>query len=182
MKVYISSSNSEGVSSIYKDLACDVATILARNDFKLIYGAEDTGMMGKTLLTYKFEGKKVKGIVDILKSDYAKTLELNALDITLNEFERLEKSYDQSDLIIILPGGINTLSDFFSMLEEKYIKIDDKKIVLFNYNHFYTPLLNYITKLHEDRFIKEDVLKKFDIIKDTKTFEEYIIKIKQELE
>ena len=71
MRVFIASSGKEGILNIYKELASNVSTILARKGFKLIYGGGDTGMMGTCYMTYKYEGGKVKGFYDVMESDIA---------------------------------------------------------------------------------------------------------------
>jgi len=175
MRVFIGSSGKDGILSIYKELASSVATTLARNNFKLVYGGGDTSMMGTTYLTYKYEGGKVKGFYDVKDARIAESLELDAVDISPNTFVRTEHLYEHADLIVILPGGIGTLAEFFSMLEEKMTKEDfNKKIVLFNYNKCFDSLLFQIKDLMDERFILKETLNMFDIVTNMKDFDKYI--------
>ncbi len=174
MKVFIASSANNNIPRDYKEIASKVATILARKDYKLLFGACDQGMMGETLLTYKYEGKKVKGFADITDAETANGLELDALDVFPTTFDRTKALYEAADLIVILPGGVGTLSELFSILEENNTRKDNKKIVIFNYNHFYTSLLNYLTRLYESGFITKDLLKTFVIVRDIDNFKTYI--------
>ena len=177
MRVFIASSGKEGILNIYKELASNVSTILARKGFKLIYGGGDTGMMGTCYMTYKYEGGKVKGFYDVMESDIAERLELDAIDVSPNTFVRTNHLYDHADLIVILPGGAGTLAEFFSMINEKQTHNEDKRIVLFNYNKYYDNLLYHIKDMMDERFITEETLNTFDIITNLKDFEEYINKI-----
>jgi uncharacterized protein (TIGR00730 family) len=79
-----------------------------------------------------------------------------------------------ADLIVILPGGFQTLSELFAMLVEKQTKIEDKRIVLFNYNKFYDNILYQLKDMIDERFIDEDNLKQFDIVTNISDFENYI--------
>ena len=174
MRAFIACSARDNVSNDYKNLASDVATVLARHDYKLIYGGADTGMMGKCLMTYKYEGKKVKGFVDIKDAEHAERLEFDAMDVLPNTFDRTRDLYKSADLIVILPGGIGTLAEFISCMEENLTRGDNKKMILFNYNHFYTPLLNFYTKLYDDKFVSNEALKSFIIVKTIEDLEKVI--------
>ena len=183
MRVFIASSGKEGILNIYKELASGVATILARNNFKLVYGGGDTGMMGTTYMTYKYEGKKVKGFYDITDATVAERLELDAIDVSPNTFERTKRLYDHADLIVILPGGVGTLAELYSVIVEKQTKNDiNKRIVLFNYNKYFDNILYHFKDMLDERFITEDTLQMFDIITNLNDFEEYINKINKEEE
>ena len=53
MRAFIGASDKDGILSIYKELASNVATILARKGFKLVYGGGSTGIAGTIYMTYK---------------------------------------------------------------------------------------------------------------------------------
>ena len=174
MRAFISSSDKDGILSIYKELASSVATILARKGYKLVYGGSSTGMAGTIYMTYKYEGGKVKGFYDVSEANKAEELELDAIDVSKNTFHRNSNLYMHADLIVILPGSFQTLSEFFSMIVEKQTKIEDKKIVLFNYNKFYDNMLYQFKDMIDERFIDTDNLRQFDIVTNLNDFEKYI--------
>ena len=83
-------------------------------------------------------------------------------------FERLNKIYEKSDLYVILPGGIGTLSEFFGLWEE--IRDTNKKIILFNYDSYYTNLVKFIKEKKAENFIKKE---DYENIKVVMNFEEF---------
>ena len=82
--------------------------------------------------------------------------------------------FESSEVILILPGGIGTFREFFSMLDEKRTKNLDKPIILFNYNKYFSPLLGVLTKGYEENFITKRDLKLFDVVSDIKSLEMYL--------
>ena len=180
MRVFIGTSGKSSTLNAYKELASNVATILARRRYKLVYGGGSQGMMGSIYMTYKYEGEKVKGFYDVTEATKAEELELDAVDVAPSTFERTKHLYQHADLIVILPGGVGTIAELLSMIIEKQTKKDDKKIVLFNYNKYYDHLLYQIKSMIDEYFIEEDALQSFDIVTNLDDFEGYVNKIMKE--
>ncbi len=180
MRAFIGCSAKDGILNIYKELASNVSTILARKGYKLVYGGGSSGMMGTCYMTYKYEGQKVKGIYDVGDTKYAEGLEHDAMDVVPNTFDRTKSLYQHADIVVILPGGFGTLAELFSMIIEKQVRLDEKKIVLFNYNKYYDNLLYFFKDMMDERFINEETLQQFDIVTNLKDFEDYINKIETE--
>ena len=174
MRIFIGCSAKDAVNSEYKVLASDVSTMLAKRGDKLVFGGSECGMMGKCYFTFRYEGSRVKAIADITDAKEVEALDLDASEITLNTFKRTEMIFESSEVILILPGGIGTFREFLSMLDEKRTKNLDKPIILFNYNKYYTPLLNFLTKCYEGNFISKRDLKLFDVVSDVKSLEMYL--------
>ena len=166
MRVFVACSARDAVGSEFKEIASEVATYLAKEGHKLVFGGMDQGMMGKIFMTYKYEGGKTKGIASVEDAEIMESLELDATDIAANTFERTKKLYDAAEIVLILPGGIGTLAEFFSMVDYYRTGRLRKPIILFNYDDFYTPLLSYLKELYDARFIAKDDLKSFNIVKD----------------
>ena len=174
MRIFIGCSAKDTVSMEYKKLASDVSTMLAKRGDKLVFGGFEGGMMGKCYYTFRYEGSRVKAVADITDANEVEALDVDASEITLNTFKRCEKIFESSEVILLLPGGVGTLREFFSMLDEKRTKGFDKPIILFNYNKFFTPLLNVLTKYYEEKFVSKKDLKLFDVVSDIKSLEMYL--------
>lgn len=182
MKVFVSCSSVDNVSTIYRDLASEVATMLARNGHKLIFGGLDTGMMGNCYMAYKYEGGKVKAVVDVHDTDTLDMLELDAYEVKPSVFERTKELYSSSDIVILLPGGLGAYGELFSMIDEKRQKMHEKKIILFNYKHFYTPLLKFLSDVYKEGFVNKEDLQLLDIVTDVKSLELFLKDLEKENE
>ena len=174
MRIFIGCSAKDSIPLDYKELASLVSTMLAKRGDKLVFGGFEGGMMGKCYYTFRYEGARVKAIADITDAKEVEALDLDASEITLNTFKRTEMIFDSSEVILLLPGGLGTLREFFSMLDEKRTKGYDKPIILFNYKKYYSPLLNVLTKYYEDNFVSKKDLRLFDVVSDIKSLEMYL--------
>lgn len=152
MRIFISCSSSDLINSKYKTLAMDVSEIFANRNDKLVYCGLDTGMINKCYQVFKYHDLKVKSVYDIKDIDRIKDLEHDKETSTITTFERLKECYLTAEMIVILPGGIQTISELFGILEEKKHKKDSKEIIILNYNNYYDHLLNMLNECYKEGF------------------------------
>lgn len=156
MKLFIGCSSKEDINEIYfNDCTKLINEIVKIPDIELVYGACDRGLMGVASNKFLEAGKKVTGVV----TSYHKELfgDSGSYDteiVTKTTTERFEKIYEVSDVLLFLPGGLGTYAEVFSAIEEKRIK-NGKKIILYNDNYFYTPIIKELYNLHKEGFIDE---------------------------
>ena len=177
MKFFVACSSKEGVTREYLNLSSSIATLLVRNNHKLVFAGKDTGMMGKVFITYKYEEGKIKAVLDIHDSESFDFAEVNAYEVAPSTFERTKILYQSSDAVLILPGDIEVFAEFMSVLEENKTKCVNKPVILFNYNNFYTPLLKIFENSFKEGFLEKDDTKSFVIIEDLENLDKYLHKI-----
>ena len=71
-------------------------------------------------------------------------------DINIEPVSYINKEsviYDKSDVILILPGGLGIMADLFSAIT------NNKKVILYNIDYFFTPIIQYLYKLYNCNFI-----------------------------
>ncbi|MBP7831986.1 MAG: TIGR00730 family Rossman fold protein [Bacteroides sp.] len=159
MKIGITLTSSLSVGQEYIDLTHNVAEMLARNGFGVVYGGTEYGMMAELAQSYKNAGgNELIGIMsEELKSVTKGYKAFENLDnaIWTNQMgERIRKIIDTSDGYIILPGGYGTLEELMSILGGKANKIYDKPIVLLNHNHYYDKLVAFLDEMQNKEFSK----------------------------
>ncbi|POV75535.1 hypothetical protein C3422_10300 [Acinetobacter sp. ABNIH27] len=69
--------------------------------------------------------------------------------------DRKKLFYDLADLFIVLPGGLGTIDEFFTTLNELKSKKSNKKIVLFNLDNFFNPLIMLLDQLVSHELLKQ---------------------------
>ena len=79
-------------------------------------------------------------------------------------FIRTKLIYDSADILLFLPGGTGTISEFFSMLEENRTTETPKKIILFNYDNFFDKLLDLIAFISKEKFNNQNNYDYFKVI------------------
>ena len=179
MRVLIIGSKSDQVNKKYRDITMDLCTRLAKLDHKMVFNGYTSGLLGNAFMVFKYEGKKTKAVADLDMADEVSDLELDKFDIVRNTFDRTKGLYESSELVLILPGGLGTLAELFSIIEEKRTRKKELPIIIFNYDNYYTPLLNVLTKMYEEHFITNNDLKLFDIVSDIDMLERYLKKLEK---
>lgn len=69
--------------------------------------------------------------------------------------DRKKLLYDLADIFIVLPGGLGTIDEFFTTFNELKSQKSNKKIALFNLDHFFNPILTFLDQLVRHNFLKQ---------------------------
>lgn len=170
MRVFIGCSAYDSIDVKYKNLAYAVSEVLSKRGDKLVFGGSDTGMMNKCLQTFRYYNRPVKAVTDIKYIDDLKGMDYNKEVVTPTNFERCKELYLSSELIVILPGGLGTLSEIASMIEEKRTRNDDIEIIIFNLDGYYDDYLNQMKKSVREGFIHEDMIKLIRVVESMDEF------------
>ncbi|MCX6202859.1 MAG: TIGR00730 family Rossman fold protein [Bacteroidetes bacterium] len=145
-----------GNNPLFIHQATALGKLLALNNIELVYGGGNKGLMGAVANGCIANGGKVTGIMPKLLLEWeAQHTGLTELIVTETMHERKLRLYEKGDAAMVLPGGLGTFDELFEMLVWNNLSIHDKKIVLFNYQGFYDPLLAMIDKMEEEDFLYE---------------------------
>jgi hypothetical protein len=129
---------------------------MALNKIELVYGGGNKGLMGAIASACLENSGSVVGIIPkVLLELEAAHKGLTELIVTENMHARKLLLYEKGDAAIVLPGGFGTLDELFEMLVWNNLSIHEKKIILFNYEGFYDPLVAMIEKMEEEDFLYE---------------------------
>ncbi|MAA92272.1 MAG: hypothetical protein CMQ57_01915 [Gammaproteobacteria bacterium] len=123
------------------------AEFLAKANIKLIYGGGKCGLMGKISEAVSKSKGKIKGITLPMFNDIGVTPSyLDELEIEENFYLRKKSLIDQSDFIVIMPGGVGTADEFFDAFNHLSLGLISKSIYIYNKNDCWTDLLKWIEK------------------------------------
>jgi uncharacterized protein (TIGR00730 family) len=73
--------------------------------------------------------------------------------------ERKQRMADLADAFIALPGGIGTMEELFEAFTWLQLDLHRKPVGLLNVSGFYTPLLDFLNHMEQQRFLKPAHLK-----------------------
>lgn len=154
MNICLYGSGSRKIDKIYTDEAYNLGCRMAEKGHTLIFGGGDTGMMGFCARGVHDNGGKSIGIAPEWIGDFEPLCE-NCTDFIYVDSmdERKQEFSNNSDAFIIAPGGIGTLDEFFEIITLKKLRRHDKKIIVFNINHFYDTMLEMIDEMGEKGFL-----------------------------
>jgi len=145
-----------GKNPAFEKMAKALGSWLANEQITLIYGGGNKGLMGALANACLAQEGKVIGIMPKLLLEWeAQHTGLTELMVTETMHERKLLLYEKGEAALVLPGGLGTFDELFEMLVWNNLSIHEKKIVLFNYEGFYDPLVEMINKMEEEGFLYE---------------------------
>jgi hypothetical protein len=137
--------------------AGEVGRLIAASGRTLVYGGGCVGLMGAMANAALEAGGRVIGVIPQALVDlevaHHGVSELRVVD---SMHERKALMADLSDGFMALPGGIGTLEEFFEVWTWSQLGLHAKPYGLLNVAGFYDPLLTFLTRLVEQRFVQPE--------------------------
>ncbi|KAF8427439.1 hypothetical protein EV426DRAFT_590007 [Tirmania nivea] len=156
--------SSPGNGATFLQAAIDLAGILSKNTWHLVYGGGTVGLMGavsRTLISLSGPGT-VLGIVPaalIAKEQEGLVppdTEFGRIIVVEDMHTRKAMMARHADAFVALPGGFGTLDELFEIVTWNQLGIHDKPIVLLNIDGYYDGLMQWINKAIECGLISEN--------------------------
>ena len=163
MKVLIISSASTEIDPYYCSIARSISNYLARNGCDLVFGASSTSMMGVCYDEFIKQGREVYAFTTEKYQDDLKNLDDAYHYINETTFDMKKGMFETSDLIVVLPGGIGTISELLSYVEENRSNDKDIPIEIYDENGYFKPLIETLKSMKSKGFISSDLNNLFTI-------------------
>lgn len=137
--------------------------LLSENNLELIYGGGKVGIMGLVADTALKHRCKVTGVIpDFLIDKELAHGSLSELIRVKSFSERKATIYQKADALILLPGGIGSLDEFFDGLSQMHVGVFSKKFGILNTGNYYDATLAQLRKAKEMAFMSAEM---YDVIK-----------------
>ena len=142
-----------GARPSYEAAALETGAMLARNRWRLVYGAGDVGLMGTVARAVQTEGGLTFGVIPIhlVQREVGRT-SLDSYVVTETMHERKKVMFMNADAIVMLPGGAGSLDEFFEVLTWRQLGLHDKPVVLSNTEGYWDPLMGLIDHVIAEGF------------------------------
>lgn len=155
MKLAVFCSCSENLSPMFMSEIELLGENLASDGHTIIYGGANSGCMGALAKGVQKEGGDLIGVIpqmDFMQDLVQPGLTEQRVVPTLSS--RKEVMIGLADGFIVFPGGIGTLDEAIEVLALKSIGSLQKSIVFYNFLGVWTPLLESLEMLVQQRFIR----------------------------
>jgi hypothetical protein len=153
------------VEKKYIESTKELGRLIAKNNFNLVWGGGNRGLMKIIADSVQSNDGKVFGVTMELFKGHRK---MNADQMTIvKDFpERKKLLLKKSDAIILLPGGVGSFDEITEVIELKKHNIHLKPIVVLNIYNFYEGLKIQLQRMEKDGFLTKS-LDKFLYFADT---------------
>jgi uncharacterized protein (TIGR00730 family) len=130
-----------GASPTYARDASATGAMLARNGWRLVYGAGDVGLMGLVAQAAQAAGGKTFGVIPMhLVAREVGKRDLDTYVVTETMHERKKVMFMNADAIVMLPGGAGSLDEFFEAVTWRQLGLHAKPIFLLDTDGYWQPL------------------------------------------
>jgi uncharacterized protein (TIGR00730 family) len=132
----------DGTDPAYAEAAAAAGAMLARNGWRLVYGAGDVGLMGRVARAAQAAGGKTFGVIPTHLLDWeVGKRDLDTFVVTETMHERKKVMIMNADAVVMLPGGAGSLDEFFEALTWRQLGLHGKPIILLDTKDYWAPLL-----------------------------------------
>ena len=153
--VYCGSNN--GSKPLYADAAEDLADVLVRHDYELVYGGAAKGTMGVLADAVLQRGGTVHGVIPkILEEKEIAHTGLTELHVVASMHERKSMMAVLADGFIALPGGLGTLEELIEILTWGQLKFHDKPCGVVNVGGYFDQLLGFLDDAEAEGFLRTE--------------------------
>jgi hypothetical protein len=136
--------------------------MLARNGWRLVFGAGDVGLMGAVAEAATAAGAPTLGVIPThLLGQERSGRDRAHLVVTEDMHERKKVMFMNSDAAVVLPGGAGSLDEFFEVLTWAQIGLHGKPILLVDVDGYWQPLLRLLDHVIAEGFADLSLLGHF---------------------
>lgn len=181
MNLFIGSSSSDDILLDSFEMCGSVIQSLAScGDYDLVIGGNAGGLMKVTYNAFKDNNRMVTGIIASRWKNDLDTMDCDISVITEDTFERQQQIMNHSDILLFMPGGIGTMSEFFGMLEDKRTYEIAKPMILYNEDKSFDALLHMMDKMIKDGYMKKENKNNYKVVYNQEELFDYLNQIKKE--
>lgn len=130
----------------------ELGALMVKNNFNLVWGGSNKGLMKVIADTVQKNGGKIFGVTMQLLKDLRR---MNADEMIIAKYlpERKKLLLQKADAIILLVGGVGSLDEVTEIIEHKKHDLHQKPIVVLNTDKFYEGLKIQFQKMEKEGFL-----------------------------
>ena len=148
-------------------VARQTGEVLARNGWRLVFGAGDVGLMGEVAKAATAAGAPTLGVIPThLLGRERSGRDMARMVVTEDMHERKKVMFMNSDAAVVLPGGAGSLDEFFEVLTWAQIGLHRKPILLLDADGYWQPLLRLLDHVVAEGFADASLLQHFQTLPD----------------
>ncbi|MEO1106281.1 MAG: TIGR00730 family Rossman fold protein [Pseudomonadota bacterium] len=148
----------DGANKAYASAAKSLGTLLAREGWRLVYGAGDVGLMGEVARAAQNAGGETFGVIPVhlVQREVGKT-DLTHFVITETMHERKKVMIMNADAVVVLPGGPGSLDELFEALTWRQLGLHYKPIVVVNVDGYWDALKTLLDQVVDQGFAEQSL-------------------------
>ena len=164
MNICVYGASGSELAREYFEAAETLGRLIARGGHTLVFGGGQGGLMGACAQGAYAEGGRITGIAPRFFDEPGILFpHCSRFIFTDTMRQRKQAMEDESEAIIVLPGGIGTFEEFFEMLTLKQLGRHGKPMAVLNTLGYYEAMYQMLEKAAEGRFMSRNCLSLFSM-------------------
>lgn len=155
MKLCIFCSANQNIDPDFFEMTRELGVWAAKNGHSIVFGGHDAGLMHAVSKAAKEAGGQVIGVVPRKIEEMGRLSPYLDVHIpTENLTDRKDLMMAQGDAFIVLPGGIGTLDELFTVAATGTLQYHRKPLILWNMKGFWNSLVACLDDLQQKGVIR----------------------------
>ena len=155
MKLCIFCSANQNIDPEFFEKTRELGEWAAKNGHSIVFGGHDAGLMHTVSRAAKEAGGQVIGVVPRRIEEMGRLSPYLDVHIpTENLTDRKDLMMEQGDAFIVLPGGIGTLDELFTVAAAGTLKYHEKPLILWNMKGFWNSLIALLDDLQAKGMVR----------------------------
>ena len=165
-----------GAKPAYEAAGTALGRAIAKEGWRLIYGAGDVGIMGAVAAAAVAGGADTLGVIPthLVQSEAPRDLFGSDRIITETMHEHKKVMFMNADATAVLPGGAGSLEEFFEVLTWSQLDLHDKPIFLVDIEGYWQPLVALLDHVISEGFADHGLKDLFQVVPDVDTLVEML--------
>jgi len=165
--IYCASSTS--IDKKYIKIAEELTEELVNNDYGIVYGGGEVGLMGAIANKTLSLNGNITGVIPrfMVEVEWAHKGVKNMIQVETMA-ERKTRLIEGVSAVIALPGSTGTLDELIDVLSLKKLGKFTKPVIIVNSFGFYDPLFNLFDNMIKERFMRPEHKNLWSVIDDPK--------------
>ena len=155
MKLCVFCSANDNIDAEHIERAKELGRWCAKNAHSIVFGGHDAGLMHAVSWACKEAGGRVIGVVPRKIEQMGRLTPFLDVHIPTEDLtDRKQLMMDMSDAFIVLPGGIGTLDELFTVCSCVTLGYHQKPIILYNIKNCWGTLITLLDDLERQGMMR----------------------------
>ncbi|MCL2755822.1 MAG: LOG family protein [Firmicutes bacterium] len=154
MRVCVFGGTNPATNPKYYGVAETLGKMLVENGFEKVFGGNRHGVLAQIHKEYVEKNAPNTVILPEAYKDDLKEMKTDKVVFTNTICTRLEAMLEKAEAIVVMPGGIGTMHEFWTAIECRRAEEFDFEVILLNYDNFYKHQIAFFDFIGENGFTK----------------------------
>ena len=157
MEICIFCSANFGIDPDFFEATKELGRWLGEENHTLVFGGTNLGLMETVAKATREAGGKVVGVVPSKVEENGAVSDHMDVHIPCSDLnDRKALMMARSDVFVVLPGGLGTLDELFSVAAAATIGYHSKPLILYNMKGFWDSLIACLDDLHARKVTRKN--------------------------